>query len=83
MKRANRASFRVGFRLETDTAAAALLRKAAGLLRAAHCDLVVANSKGRDGYRGYIIDKNHSILSRGRMRETIAKNLVKIIKERL
>ena len=83
IKKRNPKAFLVGFKLETHFNKELLLTQARHLAQRAHCNLVIANcQKGKD-YLAYIIDQKRNILATGRTRRDVARNLVKILKERV
>ena len=75
-------SFLVGFKLESSDAKTFLKNQAEKLIRTAGCDLVVANSFN-NGYHGYIINKNSTLVTKAFSRKDIAQKLLRRIKEQL
>jgi len=75
-------TFLVGFKLESSSKKTILRTHAAKLIRAAGCDLIVANSL-KSGYRAYLIDKNAAILAAADSKTKAASQLVNILKGRI
>ena len=82
IKKLSPRSFLVGFKLESKPDREPLMLKVNNLIKRAHCDLVVANCQNDTQYHGFIIDKERNVLFTGTQRKDVAKNLVKILKER-
>ncbi len=83
IKKLNPKTFLVGFKLESNVGEKELKEKTSELFQGARCDLVVANCLQDKKYTGIILDRNEKILARGKAREEIAKNLTRILDERL
>lgn len=71
-------SFLVGFKLKSTTSQIQLKKEAMKSINKNKCDLVVANSL-KDGYNGFIFNKNGALLAKGKSRKTISNQLVGIL----
>ncbi|MDP2654470.1 MAG: phosphopantothenoylcysteine decarboxylase [Candidatus Omnitrophota bacterium] len=72
----------VGFKLETVAGNSRLLRNARALLKRAGCDFVVANTLA-NGYRGWVFGSSGRVLAKASSRNGLAKQLIRLMKERL
>jgi phosphopantothenoylcysteine decarboxylase/phosphopantothenate--cysteine ligase len=68
-------SILVGFKLESTTCRQQLRRAALESIKINQCDFVVANSL-KDGYAGFIYNRNGRLLAQGRSRKKISKQLI-------
>ncbi len=59
IKRADSGIFLVGFKYIPDAKKSALLSAAKKLMNISHCDIVVANTMGKNGYQAYILNRNN------------------------
>lgn len=71
-------TFLVGFKLEPGIKVENILKEADGLLKSAHCDLVVVNCI-KHGYRGFIVDKEKNIWLKTDSKKVLARGLVRLI----
>ena len=83
IKKTSPGSFLVGFKLESNANEEFLRVKVGHLMRAANCDLVVANSSSKNNYQGLIFDRDKNVVAKTSTRQGTAKALVAAIKERL
>jgi len=82
VKKLSPKSFLVGFKLESSSNKKVLTAKAVNLIGQARCDLVVANSI-KNGYQGYIVNKEGRILSSARSKNKLSKNLITILNKEI
>ena len=78
IKRLAPKSFLVGFKLESAKSKGHLKKSAVNSIRINRCDLIVANSL-TNGYNGFIFDKNGKLVGQGKSRQTISKQLIKLL----
>lgn len=83
VKRLEPQTFLVGFKLEPDISRQSAYRKARDLFYEADCDIVVANELTARGYKGFILDKDETILASAADRTKMSKALVRILSDRL
>lgn len=69
-------SILVGFKLESTACQRRLRQAAMESIRVNHCDLIVANSL-KNGYLGFIFNKDGSLAGQGKSRKTISRQLIK------
>lgn len=67
----------VGFKLTSPLSKTSAARKAEYLFRDCKCDLVVVNSANSSRYRGFLINKDGSVLAEAFSRENMAKIIIK------
>ncbi len=72
--------FLVGFKLESHLNAANAVEECKELFDIAHCDLVVANTL-RNGYKGFIIDKEKNIWLKSDNKKELVQGLVRLINQ--
>jgi phosphopantothenoylcysteine decarboxylase/phosphopantothenate--cysteine ligase len=82
IKKTSPHSFLVGFKLESTSSLSVLKKKTERLRITAGCDLVVANAL-KDGYRGYILNRDAQQLAEENSRAGLAKALRDILKDRM
>lgn len=83
IKTISRKSFLVGFKLENNFTKKTLVEETKGLFNSARCDLVVANSLNKGKYLGYILDKDQDVLVKVDSKETLASQLIEILRKTL
>ncbi len=83
IKKQNPTSYLVGFKLETRLGKSQLIAKAGRLIKTSGCDLVVANTLADKKYSGYILDNMKHVLAGGMTRRHMARNLIRILKEKI
>ena len=83
IKRIDPGVFLVGFKLESKLSRQLAIHKTRGLFNQAKCDLAFINTLKNKAYKGFIINKDGSILARGQSRQNIAKQLVKNISDKI
>jgi len=70
----------IGFKFHPQADKAALLKKARGLQKQAHLDIVIANTVFADKYRGYIV--NHEFVSKEiKNKKDLARDLISHLKK--
>jgi len=77
IKRLSPESLLVGFKLESNLNPKDILKSVHSLFTVAGCDLVVANTL-KNGYQGYIVNADGTILSKASNKQALAQNLVKL-----
>ncbi|MBF0511555.1 MAG: phosphopantothenoylcysteine decarboxylase [Candidatus Omnitrophica bacterium] len=77
IKRQSPRCFLIGFKLEPNLNLVNVFGYVKPLFEEAGCDLVVANTL-KDGYQGFIIDKEGNMLSRASNKRALALRLVKL-----
>lgn len=75
-------TFLVGFKLESTSQRAALVKAANKLITDSGCDLVVANSSNQ-GYQGYIIDQKSHVMATASSRQNLTTQLIRILDKKL
>ncbi len=72
----------IGFKLESAFKnQKELFKKIDGLLNKSKCDLVVANTTGLFGYKGYLIDQKRRILTKVKSKKELARELIKQLRK--
>ncbi len=83
VKRTSPQTFLVGFKLRpglTQRSAQAASRE---LFKDAHCDLVVANTCSKAGYRAWILDTDVKVLTQASSRRQLVEKLTQLLSQRL
>lgn len=83
IKRLAPKTFLVGFKLEPHISRESSCRKVRDLFREADCDVIVANELTARGYKGFILDRDETVLASAADRKRMSKALVRILSERL
>jgi phosphopantothenoylcysteine decarboxylase/phosphopantothenate--cysteine ligase len=79
IKKFNPGTVLVGFKLEPRISGQLAVEKSRRLFQEAGCDFVVANRVGKEGYEGYILDREGAILAHETTRQGISLSLIKIM----
>lgn len=82
IKRKNAKATLVGFKLESSTNKETLRKRGRKLIDEAQCDFVVANSL-KDGYQGYILDRETQIIAKANSRTSIVKKLIASLEKQI
>ncbi len=75
--------FLVGFKLQTHSTKASLIKKAQQLIAQADCDLVLANKLMDQKYCGYLLDKQTGLSRPAGSRSKIAQQLINLLKKKI
>ena len=83
IKRLAPKTFLVGFKLEPHISRKSACRKVRELFRKADCDVIATNELTALGYKGFVLDRDETILASAAGRAKMSQALVRILSEQL